>query len=238
MNIYPAIDIKNGQCVRLYKGSYDQVTVYEKDPLKMAQLFSDAGSSYLHVVDLDGAKEGKSINLEIILNIKNKFNFIVQTGGGIRTYEQAKNSLNKGIDRIIVGSLAVSNPTEIKRWMAEFGPEKIVLALDVRNEKLAVHGWQTESHVTLWSLLDKYANTGLKHVLCTDIDKDGTLTGPNVNLYKTCVEKYPQIQFQASGGISQLNDLSELKNIPVSGAIIGKALYENKFSLIEALNVN
>ncbi len=238
MNIYPAIDIKNGQCVRLYKGSYDHVTVYETDPLNMAEQFVENGAKYLHIVDLDGAKEGKSINLDKIIEIKNKFNLIIQTGGGIRTYEQAKNVLSKNIDRIIVGSLAVSNPSKIKRWINEFGPEKIVLALDVRNEKLAVHGWQTESHLTLWSLLDDYANSGLKHVLCTDIDKDGTLTGPNFDLYKTCVEKYPAILFQASGGISQLNDLSQLKTIPVSGVIIGKALYENKFSLSEALNVN
>ena len=238
MNIYPAIDIKSGECVRLYKGSYDQVTVYEKDPLKMAQLFLDAGSKYLHVVDLDGAKLGQSVNLNLILKIKSNTDLIIQTGGGIRNYEQAKYILDNNIDRIIIGSLAVSNPIEIKRWLAEFGPEKIVLALDVRNEKLAVHGWQTESHVTLWSLLDDYANSGLKHVLCTDIDKDGTLTGPNINLYKTCVEQYPDISFQASGGISQLDDLRQLKDIPVSGVIIGKALYENKFSLTEALNVN
>lgn len=238
MKIYPAIDIKNGQCVRLYKGSYDHVTVYETDPLSMARQFADAGAAYLHVVDLDGAKEGKSINIDIILKIKNNYNLIIQTGGGIRNDEQARTLLNKGIDRIVVGSLAVANPSEIKRWLGEFGPERIVLALDVRHEKLAVHGWQSNSEMTLWELLDEYKNTGLKHVLCTDIDKDGTLTGPNIGLYKTCVEKYPEILFQASGGISQLEDLNQLKHIPVSGVIIGKALYENKFSLAEALNVN
>ncbi|MDX2163937.1 MAG: 1-(5-phosphoribosyl)-5-[(5-phosphoribosylamino)methylideneamino]imidazole-4-carboxamide isomerase [Gammaproteobacteria bacterium] len=236
MNIYPAIDIKSGECVRLYKGSYDQVTVYEKDPIKMAQRFSEARANYLHVVDLDGAKEGKPVNAEIIIAIKNKFNFIIQTGGGIRNYKQAKNILDNNVDRIVVGSLAVSNPTEIIHWLDEFGPEKIVLALDVRDEKLALHGWETPSELSLWEILEKYHKNGLKHVLCTDINKDGTLMGPNIDLYKTCVEKYPHIQFQASGGICQLEDLKNLKQIPVSGVIIGKALYENKFSLQDALS--
>ncbi|HEV2614243.1 MAG TPA: 1-(5-phosphoribosyl)-5-[(5-phosphoribosylamino)methylideneamino]imidazole-4-carboxamide isomerase [Gammaproteobacteria bacterium] len=238
MNIYPAIDLLNGQCVRLYKGSYDHVTVYESDPLKMAQLFAQQGAKNLHIVDLDGAKAGQAVNLEIILAIKKNTDLIIQTGGGIRTYEQAKNILNKNIDRIIVGSVAVSNPSEIKNWIREFGPEKIVLALDVRNEKLAVHGWEADSEKSLWELLDEYQDSGLKHVLCTDINLDGTLSGPNVNLYKSCVNNYPDILFQASGGMSNLNDLSALAKIPVSGIIIGKALYENKFTLSEALRVS
>lgn len=238
MKIYPAIDIKSGKCVRLYKGSYDLVTVYEENPITMALEFKKQGAEYLHIVDLDGAKLGQSVNLDLILDIKKQSELIIQTGGGIRDLEQATQLLNAGIDRIIVGSLAVSNPTEIKRWLSEFGPDRIVLALDVRQEMLAVHGWQTDSQVTLWSLLEEYSTAGLKHVLCTDIDQDGTLEGPNFELYKKGRDKFPDILFQASGGVSSLEDLQKLSVIPVSGVIIGKALYENKFSLREALNVS
>lgn len=236
MKLYPAIDLLNGKCVRLYKGLYDQSTVYDNNPLSMALKFAEQGAKNLHVVDLDGAKSGQAVNLDIIINIKKNTDLIIQTGGGIRTRDQANTILNSGIDKIIVGSLAVSNPSEIKSWIKGFGAERIVLALDTRNEKLAVHGWEAESEKSLWELLDDYQDSGLMHVICTDINLDGTLEGPNMNLYKIAVKKYPDILFQASGGISNLRDLKKLSEIPVSGTIIGKALYENKFTLREALD--
>ncbi len=241
MNIYPAIDLKSGKCVRLYQGSYNHVTQYDENPITQATSFAAQGAKTLHVVDLDGAKEGAPVNLDLIVKIKAAAGANIQSGGGIRTKKQANTILTAGIDRIIVGSIAISKPDEIKGWIAEFGPEKIVLALDIRLDelnvpKLALHGWLTPSEKSLWDLIEEYQNSGLKHVLCTDIGKDGTLSGPNFSLYQECVQRYPDILFQASGGISQLQDLQELSKIPVSGAIIGKALYENKFTLLQAIS--
>jgi phosphoribosylformimino-5-aminoimidazole carboxamide ribotide isomerase len=241
MNIYPAIDLKSGECVRLLKGSYAEVTIYAKDPIAQAKLFSSQGASILHVVDLDGAREGKSQNLSIISKIAGIPGLSIQVGGGLRTGIQIKTIFDLGVSRIILGSMAVSNPKLVKEWINEWGSERIVLALDVRfNDKniplLALQGWEIQSTQSLWELLDDYQNTPLKHVLCTDINRDGTLDGPNFSLYRECVTRYPTLQFQASGGISSLDDLSLLNKIPVSAAIVGKAIYENSFSLSEALN--
>lgn len=241
MNIYPAIDLKSGACVRLYQGCYDKVTVYQKDPVLLAQSFAEQGARILHVVDLDGAKQGSSINLDLIEKITKESGLQIQTGGGIRTEEQIRDLLNKNIARVVLGSVAVLQPNVVKNWLQEFGGEKIVLALDIRMDennfpKLALHGWQTESEKNLWDLLDEYQDTPLKHVLCTDIHQDGTLQGPNLKLYQDCVKRYSQLHFQASGGIGHLKDLRELSAVPVAGVIVGKALYENKFTLPEALN--
>ncbi len=240
MNIYPAIDLKAGQCVRLLQGDYDQVTIYQNDPILVAQEFAAQGATHLHVVDLDGAKQGQSENFSIIEKIAHESPLQIQTGGGIRTKQQVENILQKGIQRVVIGSIAVLQPKEVKSWLREFTGEKIVLALDVRiNDDnipiAALHGWQTPSEKTLWELLDDYQDSGLKHVLCTDILCDGMLQGPNIDLYQQCVKRYPTLSFQASGGVSSLHDLQALVKIPVAGVIIGKALYENKFTLKEAL---
>lgn len=233
MKIYPAIDLKQGQCVRLTQGSYEHVTVYHTAPLAVAKSFEEQGASMLHVVDLDGAKEGKSINHEIIATIARETNLKIQTGGGIRTKQQVQAMLDKNISRVVLGSTAIKNPNEVKQWIEEFGAERIVLALDVRinndnDPMLAVHGWQVASEKSLWRLLEEYQDAELKHVLCTDIQRDGLMQGPNLDLYQQCVKRFPSINFQASGGVSCMNDLDELKKIPVAGVIIGKALYENK----------
>lgn len=240
MNIYPAIDLKSGLCVRLYQGCYDQVTVYEKDPIKLAKSFAEQGATIMHVVDLDGAKEGKSMNLDLILKMALESAIKIQMGGGIRTKQQVNDLIRQGIYRVVLGSIAVLKPQDVKEWIREFGPERIVLAFDVRMDekqepKLALQGWQTQSDQSLWQLLDEYQDASLRHVLCTDIHCDGTMRGPNFNLYKECVKRYPAINFQASGGVSSLNDLRELAAIPVSGAILGKAMYENKVTLATAL---
>lgn len=242
MNIYPAIDLQSGKCVRLFQGSYDQVTEYDEDPIKMARDFVSQGAKRLHIVDLDGAKKGEPVNLDLILKIKESTRAQIQMGGGIRSPEKARHILKSRIDRIIIGSLAISNPSEIKTWIKEFGPDQIVLALDIRLDekqvpRLALHGWQTPSDKNLWDLIAEYEESGLKHVLCTDIGKDGTLTGPNISLYQECINRFPQILFQASGGIGSLKDLQELSTIPVDGAIIGKAIYEKKFTVHEALRI-
>src|SRR3990167_2962352 len=241
MKIYPAIDLMSGECVRLYQGRYDQVTVYENNPVRLAEVFAKQGASVLHIVDLDGAKQGKSVNLDLIIKIKEITGLAIQMGGGIRSRKQVSEILNQGIDRVILGSIAISNPDVVKEWIEEFGHERFVLAFDIRMDetnlpKLALHGWETRSEKNLWELLDEYQYSSLRHVLCTDIGRDGTLLGSNINLYTECVNRYPSIAFQASGGVSALTDLCALSNIPVTSVIVGKALYENKFSLVHALN--
>jgi len=241
MYIYPAIDLKAGECVRLYQGSFDQITSYDKDPLAVAQHFCQQGAKFLHIVDLDGAKDGQPAHAEVIFKIVQQTDLHVQMGGGIRHKEQIAELLDKGVSRVILGSIAMSQPQEVKKWLQEFGAEKIVLALDVRvNEQgephLASHGWQADTAISLWELLEEYNHSALKHVLCTDIACDGTLQGPNVALYQMCQTRYPHLHFQASGGIGNLEDLKKLSRVPVAGVIIGKALYEKRFTLAEALN--
>jgi len=239
MNIYPAIDLKSGECVRLYKGSFTDVTVYEKDPVQVAIDYAEQGATDLHIIDLDGAKEGNPANVELIARILQVTRLQVQVGGGIRTKAQIEAYFNQGVSRVIVGSMAITDPSTVKSWLNEYGDDKIVLALDVRMDEkkqplVATHGWQVNSTTALWDILDLYLDVPLKNILCTDISRDGTLEGPNVELYKECITRYPQLLFQASGGVSSLQDLEDLARIPVSGAIVGKALYENQFSLVEA----
>lgn len=241
MKIYPAIDLKSGECVRLYQGRYGSVTVYEKNPITMAQRFADAGASMLHIVDLDGAKAGSLKNADIIFKIAQQTKLKIQMGGGIRTKKQISDILGAGIDKVILGSVAVSKCMEVKDWITEFGADRIVLALDVIFDitsmpKLALQAWQSSSQTTLWQLLDEYGTSALKHVLCTDVSRDGTLQGPNVKFYQKCVYRYPSIHFQASGGVSSLGDIRALAAIPVSSVVIGKALYENCFTLNAALS--
>lgn len=241
MKIYPAIDIKSGQCVRLYQGSYEQVTVYHQYPLTVAQFFAAEGAEHLHVVDLDGAKAGKPIHLSLIEKLIQQSGLKIQTGGGIRNRESIEQLLQAGVSRVILGSVAVTDVTSVKTWLKEFGRERIVLALDVRlNQQnipyVATHGWQTNQQKNMWDLLDDYRDALPMHVLCTDIQCDGTLLGPNLNLYQECLTRFPTIEFQASGGIGTLADIKKLSEMKVAGVIIGKALYENKFTLRSAIS--
>lgn len=241
MNIIPAVDLKSGKCVRLFQGKYDRITIYNTDPIAVANSFAVQGTKYLHIVDLDGARKGKFFNLKIIEAICHQTHLKVQVGGGVRSKEQVYWLLNKGVERIVIGSMAITQPVVVKQWVNEFGAQSIVLALDVRmidqNPMLSTHGWEVNNEKNLWQLLEEYLDCGLQHVLCTDIQRDGTLHGPNINLYMECQKRFPNIQFQASGGISQIQDLQKLAAIPVSNVIIGRALYEKKFTLTEALAV-
>ena len=239
MIIYPAIDIRQGRCVRLHQGQFDQETVYGDDPLEIARRFSAAGSKWLHVVDLDGAKGGASAQCALIWTLT-QAGASIQTGGGIREAAAVLGHFQHGIGRIVVGSLALSQPDLVKGWIKEHGAERIVLALDVRPVEnhgyaIATHGWQQQTAMDLFTVLDDFVAAGLKHLLCTDISRDGALEGPNLALYRRLRAQFPDLAVQASGGIARLSDLRDLQDIGVAGAVIGKALYEGRFTLAEAL---
>lgn len=238
MNIIPAIDLKEGQCVRLLKGDFSQITRYDINPIDVARAYKNSGATQLHIVDLDGAKNQTIAQNQLITNIAQSAALTVQTGGGIRTQEQINTLLSNGIQRIVIGSLAVNNPTLINEWRKKFGNDRIVIALDVRlindDYYCATQGWKINSGVKLWECLAGHPN--LSYLLCTDIDLDGTLRGPNIDLYKKIKDRYPNLKLQASGGIGRLMDLKKLSELDIDSVIIGKALYEKCFTLEEALD--
>jgi phosphoribosylformimino-5-aminoimidazole carboxamide ribotide isomerase len=239
MIIYPAIDLKDGQCVRLKQGDFSQLTVYESDPLKMAQKFTEAGAEWLHMVDLDGAKAGEMRQFDLIANIAKNTKLKIQVGGGLRSHKTIQNLFNAGIARVVIGSLAVKNRALVQDWLREFGGEKIILAFDIRfhdgEPEVLTHGWQAGSQQLLWDVLDAYAGSGLKSILCTDVSRDGMLEGANNALYKTIHERWPEIEVLASGGVSGIQDLIDLAALGASGAIVGKAIYEGRINLAKAI---
>jgi phosphoribosylformimino-5-aminoimidazole carboxamide ribotide isomerase len=240
MKIYPAIDIMGGRCVRLYQGKFDSVSLYDTNPVEVAKRYAEAGAQFLHVVDLDGARAEKSRQMAIFEQIGEETKLKVQAGGGIRSQEQVTTCLKGGISRVVVGSLAILNPEAFRDLLKKFGSDAITLAVDIRwnsrGEPVpATAGWRDEGSRALWNVLDDFSDTGLRHILCTDITRDGTLDGPNVTLYEKLRERYPQFKIQASGGIGKLADLKDLQVVGVAAAIVGKALYEKRFTIEEAL---
>jgi phosphoribosylformimino-5-aminoimidazole carboxamide ribotide isomerase len=240
MIIYPAIDLRGGRIVRLTEGRFDQETSYGDDPLAVAREFHAAGAEWLHVVDLDGAKDPTKRQIPLVETLAKKSGLKLQTGGGIREPEQIATLLTAGAQRVIVGSVAVREPARVRDWLREFGSDRITLAPDVRIDadgvpRVAAAGWQETTAVTLDAFLNEFLRSGLVHVLCTDISRDGKLSGPNQPLYSELVRKHPTLQVQASGGVSSIADLAALRTTRVSGAIVGRALYEKRFTLREAL---
>jgi phosphoribosylformimino-5-aminoimidazole carboxamide ribotide isomerase len=240
MIIYPAIDLRGGRCVRLNEGKFADETVYGTDPLAVARDFAAAGAEWLHVVDLDGAKDPARRQTALVQSLARESRLKVQTGGGIRDAAQVETLLAAGASRVIVGSLAVREPALVREWLARFGPDKIVLALDVRLDAagtplVALAGWQASSGKALDTVLAGFIPVGLLHVLCTDISRDGLLQGPNFALYAGLGRRFPSLQVQASGGVASLDDLRRLRAEGSAGAITGRALYEKKFTLQEAL---
>ena len=237
----PAIDLIDGQVVRLFQGDYEQKTNYQYTPQERQQAYADAGATVMHFVDLDGAKDSTKRQLSVLKTVVDHPTMTIQVGGGIRIEQDVKQLLELGADRVVIGSLAIKQPELIREWLQSYGGDKIVLALDVKideqgNKTLPTHGWIKDSGVNLEDLLDDYISVGLKHVLCTDISKDGTLTGTNVELYKELCEKYPSIHWQASGGIGSIADIKALIPTGVSGVILGRSLLEGKFTLEEAIS--
>ncbi|WP_305403377.1 1-(5-phosphoribosyl)-5-[(5-phosphoribosylamino)methylideneamino]imidazole-4-carboxamide isomerase [Photobacterium leiognathi] len=232
--IIPALDLIEGQVVRLFQGDYGQVTEYKVDPAEQFNLYHQAGANWLHLVDLTGAKDTQARQLSLIEKLLKSTPANVQIGGGVRTEQDVADLLNAGAKRVVIGSTAVKQPEMVKGWMEKYGAEHIVLALDINiddngNRIVAVSGWQEDSGVTIEALLDDFLKVGLKHVLCTDISRDGTLAGSNVELYIDLCRQYPQVQFQSSGGIGSLDDIAALKGSGVAGVIVGRALLDGKF---------
>jgi phosphoribosylformimino-5-aminoimidazole carboxamide ribotide isomerase len=240
MIIYPAIDLRGGRVVRLTEGKFDQEKSYGDDPLAVAKDFAASGATWLHVVDLDGAKDPAKRQTTLVEQIARGSGLRMQTGGGIRDESQIAALLAAGARRVIVGSLAAKQPELVRGWLKKFGPESIILSPDVRLDaggtpRVAAAGWQESTGVALDDFLNGFLSAGLVHILCTDISRDGKLTGPNSALYAQLVKKFPTLQIQASGGVSSLDDLRVLKTTGSAGAIVGRALYEKKFTLKEAL---
>lgn len=231
MKIIPAIDILNGKCVRLSQGDYTQKKVYYENPVDAARMFEDAGLQYLHLVDLDGAKQGNVINWKVIEAVCTQTRLQIDFGGGIKTKSEIRQLLETGVKQVNLGSVAVKEPEKVILWITEFGADKIILSADVRNEHIAVQGWTKTSALTLWDFIANYQTLGIQYVTCTDISTDGMLSGPNFSLYKNLLEKFPQIRLIASGGISSLADVQALQSLGLYGVVIGKAIYEGKIRL-------
>ena len=231
MKIIPAIDIIDGKCVRLTQGDYTQKKIYHEDPLDAARSFQDAGLTHLHLIDLDGAKTGKVQNWDVIQRITQGTKLNVDFGGGIKTTDEIKRLLDIGIKQVNLGSIAVKEPQKVTEWLDQFGQDAIILSADVKDENISISGWQEGSGINLVTFLRDYVSRGIKHVTCTDIGTDGMLTGPNVELYKKVLLSFPQLHLIASGGVSNLDDLEELKQIGVDGVIVGKAIYEGRITL-------
>lgn len=238
MVIYPAIDLRDGKCVRLYKGDFATTKIYNDNPAAMLEEFAAAGSEWVHMVDLDGAKAGKFTQGEQIAKLVKNSPLKIEVGGGIRSTEDLELLFAAGVARVVVGSVCVSEPELVNQWMARFGAEKIVLALDCSLDsqgvpKVRTHGWQQESTLSVYDVLDNYPDA--QYVLCTDVGVDGTLAGPSIALYKQIQLRYPDLNLIASGGVGKLADVVELRQLDVHGVVIGKALYENQFDLASAL---
>ncbi|ALR77292.1 1-(5-phosphoribosyl)-5-[(5-phosphoribosylamino)methylideneamino]imidazole-4-carboxamide isomerase [[Enterobacter] lignolyticus] len=238
--IIPALDLIDGTVVRLHQGDYGQQRDYGNDPLPRLQEYAAQGAQVLHLVDLTGAKDPARRQIALLKTLVAGVDVPVQVGGGIRTDEDVAALLDAGVTRVVIGSTAVKSPEVVKGWFTRFGAEKLVLALDVRiddagSKQVAVSGWQENSGVTLEVLVETYLPVGLQHVLCTDISRDGTLAGSNVSLYQEVCARYPQVAFQSSGGIGDINDVAALRGTGVRGVIVGRALLEGKFNVAEAI---
>ncbi|MEE9430382.1 MAG: 1-(5-phosphoribosyl)-5-[(5-phosphoribosylamino)methylideneamino]imidazole-4-carboxamide isomerase [Melioribacteraceae bacterium] len=233
MLIIPAIDIIDGEVVRLSKGKYDSKVSYDKTPLEQAKIYNDLGFEWLHVVDLSGSRDGNINTLKIIEEIKNNTNLKLEFGGGIRSKQDVVSLNDIGVDGIIIGSMSITNHDEFESIFTDVETNKIIIATDVLDYEIRIKGWTENSNVHLYDHISYCSSLGIKNYLCTDIAVDGMLTGPNYDLYKSTIEKYPKIKLTASGGVSKIEDVIKLKELPVRGIVIGKAIYENKINLKE-----
>lgn len=233
MRIIPAIDIINGQCVRLSKGDYNTAKIYSNDPLEVAKSFQDHGVEYLHLVDLDGAKSQGIVNHKVLETLATKTNLKIDFGGGLKTDQDLKIAFESGAKQITGGSIAVKDPQRFLSWIKAYGAHKIILGADAANEKIAISGWLETSTEDLIPYVANYMAKGISDVICTDISKDGMLEGPSIALYEKMVQELKGIKLIASGGVAKLKDLYDLSAVGCDGAIVGKAIYEDRISLKE-----
>ncbi|PET58421.1 1-(5-phosphoribosyl)-5-[(5-phosphoribosylamino)methylideneamino]imidazole-4-carboxamide isomerase [Bacillus sp. AFS001701] len=233
MILFPAIDLKDGKCVRLKQGDFNDVKVYSENPLTVAKQFEQEGATFIHVVDLDGARTGNGVNKEIIKKIVEETNLYVQVGGGIRTLESINEWIRCGVKRVILGTIALENQEFVKEAIKLYG-ERIAVGVDARDSKVATHGWETLTNMDSLTFCNKLRGIGVKTIIYTDISKDGMLSGPNIEVYKKLIN-LEVVRIIASGGIGSLQDLKELVEIGAYGVITGKAIYEGKFTVKEAL---
>jgi phosphoribosylformimino-5-aminoimidazole carboxamide ribotide isomerase len=236
MQLIPAIDLRGGRVVRLAQGDYNRETHYDSDPIALAATYQDAGARLIHIVDLDSARDGGDANLATIARICDELSIAVQTGGGVRSRADLEARLEAGAQRVVIGSLSVREPDTVAQWLEEIGPESIVAGLDVLSDASGgwipkAAGWTESGDLELFALLDRLQAAGLRHLLCTDIERDGMLSGPSVELYQALVARFPAIQTQASGGISEENDLEITAQTGVAGCIVGRALLEGRVSM-------
>lgn len=239
MIVYPAIDLRNGVCVRLLHGRFDAETRYDDQPAARLATFAAAGATWAHIVDLDGAEAGRAMQHELIGALAAAIDIHIQSGGGVRSADDVERLLEAGVSRVVVGSLAVTDPDAVLGWLDRFGQDRLTLALDVRAEGdryvPALKGWTQAADVDLWAALDCYPEGTAKHLLVTDVGRDGTLTGPNLDLLAELHQRRPDLWLQASGGVASLQDLIGARSVGASGAVIGRALYEGRFTLEQAL---
>ncbi len=237
MLLMPAIDLRHGRCVRLYQGDFGAETQYEHEPHELLVRYRGLGATWLHIVDLDGAKDGVLANRSVIVALASQRAVRLQVGGGVRSAAAINDLLRVGVERVVVGSAAVERPDEVANWIARFGGERICLALDVRIDSrgplVRTRGWTEGSALTLWEAIERYPKGSIKHVLCTDIERDGALTGPNVELYREAQQRYPELAWQASGGVRDAADLKALAACGVAAAVSGKALLEERITAEE-----
>lgn len=233
MQIIPAIDIIDGKCVRLTQGDYGQKTIYNENPLEVAKEFEAAGLQRLHLVDLDGAKAGVVKNWKVLESIAGHTSLVIDFGGGLKKESDVETVFNSGAALATIGSLAVKNETLFVEWLQKFGAHKFLLGADVKEEKIAVGGWLETTDLDIYDFIGKYYAHGIQQLFCTDVSKDGKLEGPSIALYTKIIDRFPQLHFIASGGVSSVADLEELEKIGCAGAIVGKAIYENRVTLDE-----
>lgn len=231
MEIIPAIDIIEGKCVRLTHGDFSRKTIYNENPLEVAKEFEHAGIRRLHLVDLDGAREGRVRNWKVLENVAGKTSLVVDFGGGINEEHDVQVVLNSGAAMATVGSIAVKQQEIFVSWIKKFGAANFLLGADVRKEKITVSGWLENTDIDVYDFIEKYIAEGVSQIFCTDVSKDGAMEGPSIELYKKIIERFPNLNFIASGGVSKMDDVVQLQEIGCKGVIIGKAIYEAKIRL-------
>ncbi|RYF86869.1 MAG: 1-(5-phosphoribosyl)-5-[(5-phosphoribosylamino)methylideneamino]imidazole-4-carboxamide isomerase [Chitinophagaceae bacterium] len=237
MEIVPAIDIIDGKCVRLTHGDYAQKKIYNEHPLEVARQFEDAGMQRLHLVDLDGAKEGKVKNWKVLETIAGKTSLVIDFGGGIKAEKDVQIVFDSGAALATIGSMAVKEKETFLQWLQKFGADKFLLGADVKGEKLTISGWTEQTEIWIYDFIEDYIQQGIKQIFCTDVAKDGALEGPSNELYKSIIQKFPDLHFIASGGVSSIDDVYALQDIGCKGVIIGKAIYEGRIKISDLKSI-